>query len=202
MTEQVMLAADSFLRPLGIRGLEERITSREQRDALFRLTLEYIEAHGEEVKPMAETGTDAELPLRIPGTAVLVRLGTPNQKELTALLTVTLALMGSGQLEAKTVGLTALGAVLSRVQRAKTEYGERSILEALAELSKPTLQNVTLLLLGNPCRHPKAGCRFMSSDKTCSIMLEQVGLTIVAMEQRSMVRRRNSLEPYEYGVVF
>jgi hypothetical protein len=199
-SEYSILTPDAFLRTLGLRDLESFVTTANQRDALFRVAIDYMKTEGKFIED-GSAGWHGEMSMRIPGSALVVRLGKPGEKELAAILAIIAALMGTGHLDAKTVTLTAALAIMKRVSKVKAEYGERSIIEIVSKLPRPTAKDVTLELFGNKCRNPKASCRYMTSNDFCQISLEQVEATITSLEEREIVRKLNATPPIEYGIV-
>lgn len=199
-SEYAVLTPDAFLRTLELRELEPLVTTANQRDALFRVAIEYIKTEGKFIEDDS-VGWHGEMSMRVPGSALVVRLGKPSEKELAAILAIVAALMGTNHLDAKSVTLTAALAIMNRVSKVKAEYGERSIIEVVSKLPRPTAKEVTLELFGNKCRNPKASCRYMDSNNMCQISLGQVESTITSLEEREIVRKLNATPPIEYGIV-
>ena len=143
-----------------------------------------------------------ELSLKVPGTAIIVRLSGPVQQELAAVLGLACYMFGSGMLDAKSITLVGVMAVLSRVRSLRAEFGERSIIDALGEVDRKIKENVTIALYGKPCRYPKANCRYLASDRQhCAIETSQVSATIDDLVRRNILRSRSAVEPIEYSVV-
>jgi hypothetical protein len=142
------------------------------------------------------------LPLKMPGTSAVVRLGKSDRDELECLLGLALCVVNMGTIDVKSVTVARPVALSSRVGRLRKEYGERSIFDALGEVDRPTIRDVTLALYGKPCRYPKTDCRFRNHDgKECAILRDQVEKTIEDLAARRILRRRNAVEPYEYSAV-
>lgn len=201
-TRQVVLTPDSFLGSLGLSSLEHRLRDPAQRDLLFRLAVDFLKDH---VPPAHSPKTDIainELPLKVPGTSIVVRLGKLEQGELEKLLVLALYVAGTGSIDVKSVTVAGLVALRDRVDRLRKEYGESSIFDVLGEVDRPTIRDVTLALHGKPCRYPKADCRFRNHDgEECSISKDQVEKTVEDLVVRRILRRRNAVDPYEYSAV-
>jgi hypothetical protein len=133
----------------------------------------------------------------VPGTSAVVRLGKPDRNELEVLLDLALYVVNMGTIDVKSVAVSALVSLSRRVGRLRKEYGERSIFDALGEVDRPTIRDVTIALYGKPCRYPKTDCRFRNRDgKECAILKDQAEKTIEDLAARRILRRRNAVEPY------
>jgi len=154
------------------------------------------------LEPVTNYNAMGELSLKVPGTAIIVRLGSPGKQELAAVLGLACYMFGSGMLDAKSITLVGVMAVLSRVRSLRAEFGERSIIDALGEVDRKTKENVTVALYGKPCRYPRANCRYLASDgRHCAIETSQVSATIDDLVHRNILRSRSAVEPIEYGLV-
>jgi hypothetical protein len=199
----VQLTADTFLNVLELPEIESRLNGAEQRDALFSLTRQYFEATSE-VKEFPAAGTvSGELPLRIPGTALVVRLSAPAREEIKALLAVSFYAFGADRINVHSLTLVGAMALLARVQRLNADLGERAIVDALGEVSRKSAREVTLRLNGGTCRYPRSNCRYRAEDgKHCAISLEQVEGTLKDLVDRGLLRELTTVKPVEYTVVF
>jgi hypothetical protein len=74
-----------------------------------------------------------ELPLRIPGTSLVVRLTGPVEAELKALIAVGAYILGSGHLDPQAITLVAATALMARIRKLDADLGERSVVDALGE---------------------------------------------------------------------
>ena len=159
----------------------------------------YLSERGLVDEPSDKFATEPdEMPLRIPGTAVHVRLGAIREPELKEII----ALVGGlGLLHEPTlaISLTSLLALARLVQVLRTEYGERSMVEALRVAQSPTAASVAGVLHGAACRHPNAGCRF-ALDGTCVVAGDAVAKTLADLAERGVLLRLNAVEPNEYRV--
>lgn len=201
-TREIFLTPDSFLGSLGLSSLEHRLGEPEQRDLLFRLTVDFLKDHVPSAHPPKIDTAINELPLKVPGTSIVVRLGKYEKDELGILLSLALYVAGTDSIDVKSVTVAGLVALSRRVGRLRKEYGERSIFDALGEVNRPTIRDVTLALYGKPCRYPKADCRFRNHDgEECTILKDQVEKTVEDLAARRILRRRNAVEPYEYSAV-
>lgn len=196
------MSRDSFLEPLGAGGVSAKVRSPQERDALFDLTVEFFDQRGliESESPGREE-VGAELPLKVPGAPITVRLSKPTSEELAGLLAVAVAVFGGG-IPPGSFGVNALHALARRIRRLRTEYGETSIVEGVQEAKPPTCEQITLVLHGHPCRHPDAGCRFMDAKRrVCSIEQTDVSETLAWLIDNEVIRQLNPTEPVEYGLV-
>jgi hypothetical protein len=171
------------------------------RDALFRITVDYLATQGAVGGVTTHESWLSEASSRIPGTAVVVRLSKPTSDELKALVVAAAALIAIGSADAKTITVAAAIAMMNRIKKARKEYGEVSILDAIAELRRPTAEAVSTFLFGNPCRYPGSECRFISQNGDCSISRDAVTATMADMTRTGILRQKNSVEPIEYGIV-
>lgn len=202
VAEPITLTPDSFLAALGLGDLEKRLRSAEERQALFELTIEYLKENGQGSTASLPTSTSSsELQLKVPGVALVVRLNAPTREELVALIALAYFVFGTGGIDVRSVALAGLTGLLARMRRLRAQYGERSIIEALADLHRPTAGQITLALFGRPCRFPDADCRFMEgSSLRCAISNEDVTKIATDLVTRGLLRRLNAVEPYEFGV--
>lgn len=199
MTGRVTVTRDSFLEPMGLTEVAAGLRSPEQVDALYRLVLEYAAEAGA-VEDLPESGVGmGELPLRLPGgySLSLGKLDLGSMQTLLALGGVLLSM----SFPPAGITLAAVVLVQDRLTKLKAEYGERSVVDAVAETKPATVRDVTLALYGKPCRHPDAGCRFVAAATgTCGIGLDAVGTTLDALVERKVLARLNAVEPIEYGI--
>lgn len=197
--EYIVISADHFLGPLGLPELPGALPQR--RRELYEAIVEYLQ-HGGRIIERAKgtpTGSAQEADLRIPGTPVHVHVSAIKEPHLNEIITL-LAGLGlheqGGEYALTFAGLQALARLFSVL---KTEYGERSIVEALRAVKPATADAVTGVLHGAPCRHPPAKCRFMQ-DGTCTILEPAVTTILADLASRGVVRRLNAVEPYEYAL--
>jgi len=197
----IEISKDSFLRALELSDVESRLSGPDERDFLFRIVLETLASRGIETLDSTTNEPGFELPMRVPGTSFVVRLDRPTQNELALLVSVAFVVAGDGHVDPKTVAATALAGLLARVKKLNTAEGERSVFEAVRQASPPTAKTITLALHGRPCRHPSVQCRFMAGDAlNCGIDLTGAEATLLALVEKNVLVRRNSVEPREYGV--
>jgi hypothetical protein len=196
-TEYVTITPEHFIAPLGLPELRGGDPVR--RRELFEAVTEYLDERGLLARG-GEIGRPAtgELPLRVPGSPVHVRLGAVKDPELREIVAL---LGGLGILHdvKHTITLTGLHALARLVSILRTEYGERSLVEVLRQATPPTAAAVAGILHGAPCRHPGAGCRFASGG-VCAIGEHAVATTLASLADRKVVNRLNAVEPYEYAV--
>lgn len=195
--DTLTITSEHFLAPLGLPELNGG--SSERRRELFIAIVEFLATRDllDERATPADRTPD-ELHLRVPGTPVHVRLGAIGEPELREIV----ALVGGlGLIDdpKTTITLTGLLALSRLVQKLRTEYGERSIVEAIKDAQPRTAAAITGILHGAPCRHPSAGCRF-AVDRTCGIELDTAAATLENLVERNVLRRLNAAEPYEYAV--
>ena len=197
------LTPDTFLNVLGLREVEQQLRGVDQREALFKLTVAFLKERALPAEVLPNNASLAEFPLRVPGTAVVVRLSGSVQQEVAALLGVAGYLLGSGMLDAKSVTLVGVMALLTRLRKLRTDFGERSIVDVLGEVDRKTARNVASLLYGKPCRYPRSNCRYRAPNgEHCIIGLNQVEATLNDLVERNILRRLTAAEPTEFTVVF
>jgi hypothetical protein len=196
--EYVTISADHFLGPLGLPELQGALPQR--RRELYEAIVERLREQGLVVEGAAgaPVGSVQEADLRIPGTPVHVHVSAIKEPQLNEIVTLLggLGLHHKGEYVITLAGLQALARLFTVL---KTKYGERSVVEALSDAKPPTVEAVTGVLHGAPCRHPGAKCRYME-DGTCTISVPAVGTTLADLARRAVVRRRNAVEPYEYAI--
>jgi hypothetical protein len=196
--EYLTISADHFLGPLGLPELRGALPQR--RRELYEAIVEFLRGQGLVVDGAtgAPAGAREEADLRIPGTPVHVHVSAIKEPQLNEIVTLLggLGLHHKGGYAITLAGLQALARLFSVL---KTNYGERSVVEALTDAKPPTADAVTGVLHGAPCRHPGAKCRFME-DGTCTISRPAVATTLTDLDERGVVRRLNAVEPYEYAI--
>jgi hypothetical protein len=195
----VRISRDSFIEPLGLPDVGGALQDPAAVDALYQLASEYL---AEEELIVSESPTDMspnELPFKIPGTPLTVRMSQPTQEELTAILSIAVLVLGAHAPDELT--LAGALAALGRVRLLRARYGERSMVEALSEAKPPTPENVVLVLYGKPCRYPDADCRFMAGSSVCGLSREGAAKTLSFLVERKVLRRLNATEPFEYALV-
>ena len=199
--KQYNIYPENFLGVLGLRGEQVGINSPKLRDDLYQLAVEYLEARELIVDgPPKAALTPGELPVRIPKTSIVVRLGRPETDELKAIIAVGSALLVSGSYDSKTISLGVVLMVLNRLRNARREYGEVCILDVIPGALSAMVDNFVKALYGLPCRYPRAGCRFMTEDKICAMDRQQAEQTVQGMVNRRTLNRKNEADPIEYGL--
>jgi hypothetical protein len=201
---ELILMPDNLFGALAIQDRESMLVRAADREALFGIAVEYFVQQGCIVRQdTGDASMHSELPLHIPGTAVTVRLGAPQREELVALIGAAALLVGAGKVDLRTITLATLSALLYRIRKVQAQYGERSVIEAISEIPRPTAEAIALDLFGKPCRFPETDCRYQSAhDVTCAITLDLVSATLADLEKRGIVRRLNAVDPIEFGLVF
>lgn len=198
----VPLTYDSFLRVLGLGGLDPRLGGPHKKAQLFRLTLEYLDGKQLLESHDGDRPSLGQLELRLPGTSFVVRLSEATQEELYAFVTVAFMLVTTGHVDVQSLTAVAVAAVVARTRRLRPQYGERSVVDALAQARRPTLGEALRILFGKPCRYPKSNCRFIDDQGGhCTLTIDQIEQIVADLAERKIVRRLNSVAPYEYGLV-
>jgi hypothetical protein len=189
------ITAEHFLGPLSMPELQGGIPAR--RRELFAAVAAYLALQDLLETPDPDLIVEPdELALRIPGTAVYVKLsavGDPQLKEIIALLGG-LGLLHEPKTTITLTGLLTLGRLVTLL---RAKYGERSIIEALREARPPTPAAVSGVLHGAPCRHLGAGCRY-AQDGTCTISMDAVTTTLGDLSRRGVLIELSAVEPHEY----
>lgn len=195
--EYVTISPDYFLQPLGLgelRGLPPR-----RRRELYNAIVDYLHQQGlvREFGAAVPGGTVQEVELRVPGTPLHVHVSAIKEPQLKEIISL---LGGLGLVDHKAAfTLTGLQTLARLVSVLKTEFGERSVVEALSDVKPPTADAVAGILHGARCRHPGASCRFLF-DGTCTINGPAVATTLEDLARRGIVRKLNAVAPYEYAV--
>ena len=204
MSEQTnVLTPDTFLRTLGMPDVVTKLNGADQQSALFWLAIGFLRE-----RAMVAKAPEPELPpgtlgMRIPRTAFVVRLSGPVQDELKQVLAVGAYILGTGKLDAQALTLVSVMALLTRLRKLNVDYGERSIVDALDEVTEKSARRVGLQLFGKPCRYPQSNCRYRGSDSdNCNISLDQVQGILEDLVERGVLRKLTSAEPAEYSVIF
>lgn len=203
---ELTISQETFLKALGVNRVESSIHSEVAMRKLYELTSEYLIATGA-AKPVDEArGRTTELPLKLPGLPIHVRLSAPSKEELTDFINAGMIILAVARGDIQAVTGVTIGAVMSlmtRTQLLRAKYGEVCLVEAVAECKRPTQGNVCQVLYGNPCRRPNIGCQF-HEEKTskCLFELAKVKSTLQDLEQKKIIKRLNAVNPAEYGVVF
>lgn len=200
--ERVLISRDSFLEPLGLGNLAGRITGRQARERVYELLVDYLRMAGlvEEREP-DQVGL-AELPLRIPGTPLTVRLAPTSQDSLELMGGLIVAAVGH-----PVVGMGALTAsgvlqAARRIRVSRAQFGERSVLDALAGGAQ-TAEDVVLALYNRPCRHLAAKCQFLdAATGLCALGKAEASAVLDDLVAQSVVRRRNPVPPIRYSIQF
>jgi hypothetical protein len=198
----VTITRESYLEPLGLARHRERLRTEEQERRLYELVVSYLAEQDAVVETPVTADGGAELPFKVPGLPLHIRLSAPTKDELASFVGIAALLLGaaSGNLASLSVG--AVVAAMGRIQRLHAEYGEVCLVESIAESKRPTQREIVLTLYGKPCRRPTAGCRFHQTETgTCGLRVDAASATIADLTARKVVRQRNVVEPIEYGVV-
>jgi hypothetical protein len=198
-----VLTPDTFLQVLGLPDVERKLNGAEQRTALFALATQFL---GDQTvfpgTPAPPTPT-GELPLRIPGTSLVVRLTGPVEAELKALIAVGAYILGSGHPDPQAITLVAATALLARIRKLDADLGERSVVDALGEPGEKSARGIMLKLYGRPCRHPRSNCRFRADDQVhCAISLDTTKVILEGLTAQGVLRTLPYINPPEYTVVF
>lgn len=197
-----VLTPDTFLRVLGLPDIERKLNGAAQRAVLFALVTQFVGDQGcaGTSAPLAPAG---ELPLRIPGTSLVVRLTGPVEAELKALIAVGAYILGSGHPNPQAITLVAATALLARIRKLDADLGERSVIDVLGEPGKKSARDIMLKLYGKPCRHPRANCRFRADDQAhCAISLDTTKAILDGLAEQGILRTLPYIDPPEYTVVF
>jgi len=197
----MVIHSDNFLEIIGLSPAEVKLKTPEMRDNLFRIAREFLVERGLIASAPAERFALSEASMRVPGTAFTIRLSAPTSEELKALVAAAAAIMLLGGADPKTVTVTSAIALMNRVKKARTEYGETSILDAIRDLPRSTAKSVSKYLYGEPCRYPKSSCRYIAANGTCSFKPKAVAATMESMAARKILFAKNAVEPIEYGIV-
>jgi hypothetical protein len=204
MSESVsVLTPDTFLQVLGLPDIERKLNGAEQRIALFALAAEFLGHQAVFPGTTAAPTPTGELPLRIPGTSLVVRLTGPVEAELKALIAVGAYILGSGHPDPQAITLVAATALLTRIRKLDVDLGERSVVDALGEPGGKSGRGIMLKLYGRPCRHPRSNCRFRAGDQVhCAISLDTTKAILEGLTAQGVLRTLPYINPPEYTVVF
>jgi len=198
-----ILTPDTFLQVLGLPDIERKLNGAEQRIALFALAAEFLGDQAVFPGTTAPPTPTGELPLRILGTSLVVRLTGPVEAELKALIAVGAYILGSGHPDPQAITLVAATALLTRIRKLDVDLGERSVVDALGEPGGKSARGIMLKLYGRPCRHPRSNCRFRAGDQVhCAISLDTTKAILEGLTAQGVLRTLPYINPPEYGVVF
>jgi hypothetical protein len=199
---RLTISDESYLEPLGLARYRTRLKSAEQEQALYGLVVDFLATKDAIGEAVGSAGDGPELPFKVPGAPVHVRLSTPTKDELSSFVGIAALLLGA--VSGNVVGLT-IGAVLAaaaRIEWLKAQYGEVCVVESVSESQPPTARDITLTLYGKTCRRPGAGCRFHQTESnTCGLGLDATSTTLGSLAERKVVKTLNAVEPIEYGIV-
>lgn len=201
--QYVTITEDTFLTILlGPAASQLPNMAPAQKGDVYAVVVEYLRQQGQIVGRPGDVQLPNELPLKIPGAAFVVCLSMPTREELSALIALSVLLAGSGSVDLKGLGVTALLAALTRIRKLRAEYGERSIVDIIAQMAPVTARDIVLSLHGKPCRYPKGTCQFLAEDSmTCALSLEEASRTLSALVERRVVRTLNAVPPLQFGLV-
>lgn len=204
MNEPVnVLTPDTFLQTLGLLDIERKLNGANQRSALFWLAIDFLRVRTVVTKAPEPEVPPGVLTMRIPRTAFVVRLSGPVQDEIKEILAVGAYILGAGKLDAQALTLVGVMALLTRLRKLNVDYGERSVVDALGEVTEKSARWVGLQLFGKPCRYPRSNCRYRGPDGDhCNISLDQTQATLEDLVGRGILRKLTSAEPAEYAVIF
>lgn len=198
-----VLTRDTFLQVLGLPDIERKLNGAEQRIALFALAAEFLGDQAVFPGTPAPSTPTGELPLRIPGTSLVVRLTGPVEAELKALIAVGAYILGSGHPDPQAITLVAATALLTRIRKLDVDLGERSVVDALGEPGGKSARGIMLKLFGRPCRHPRSNCHFRADEQGhCAISLDTTKAILEGLTAQGVLRTLPYINPPEYGVVF
>jgi hypothetical protein len=198
-----VLTPDTFLQTLGLSDIERKLNGANQRSALFWLAIDFLRERAVVTKVPEREVPPGVLAMRIPRTAFVVRLSGPVQDEIKEILAVGAYILGTGKLDAQALTLVGVMALVTRLRKLNVDYGERSIVDALGEVTEKSARWVRLQLFGKPCRYPQSNCRYRRTDGDhCNISLDQTQATLEDLVGRSILRKLTSADPAEYAVIF
>lgn len=195
-TVDTVITPETYLDALGLDVPTGTLVEPHHRAALYELVVEFLDDHGGVSHVDAQKGVGLEM--RVPGSAVHVRVGLPTVDELKVFAMLAAVILGA---DVDPQALTAAGLVSLRQRLAKTDarFGERSVVDAVLELKRATAADITLALYGKPCRHPAAKCRYLRGD-TCGIGLQAAEALAEDLSARQILRRLTAASPAEYRV--
>lgn len=198
----VTITAEHFFGPLGLAEPPQGTLPQRRRE-LFVALVELLDERGLVVRESAQPADRPlrEVDLRVPGTPIHVHLGAVGDTEIQEAIAIASGLgllHQGGEVILTFAGLKKLLGLFSRL---KTQYGERSVIEALRDARPPTADGVAGVLHGAACRHPNADCRYNESG-LCAITASVVEDTLTSLAARGVVVARNAVAPIEYGVTF
>jgi hypothetical protein len=201
--QELTLTQDTFLRVLGLSAVEQSLDGAAQRAALYALASDYLRQRGEVAKLEIPSVPPGVLAMLVPRTSFHVRLSGPVQDEIKEILVVGAYILGAGKLDPQALTLVGIMALVTRLRKLNVDYGERSIVDTLGEVSEKSARQVMLKLYGKVCRYPLSKCRYRKpDDEHCAITLEQTQATLDDLVNRGILRRPKVTEPVEYAVVF
>jgi hypothetical protein len=201
--QELTLTQDTFLRVLGLSAVEQGLNGAAQRAALFAVASDYLRKRGEVARLELPNVPPGTLAMLVPRTSFHVRLSGPVQIEIKEILVLGAYMLGGGKLDPQALTLVSIMALVTRLRKLNVDYGERSIVDALGEVSEKSARQVMLKLYGKACRYPLSACRYREPDDGhCAITLEQTQATLEALVDRGILRRPKVTEPVEYAVVF
>jgi hypothetical protein len=198
-----VLTPDTFLHTLGVPDIGTKLNGANQKSALFWLAIGFLRERAVVAEAPEPELPPGSLAMRIPRTAFVVRLSGPVQDELKQVLAVGAYILGTGKLDAQALTLVGVMALLTRLRKLNVDYGERSIVDALDEITEKSARRVGLQLSGKPCRHIQSNCRYRGTDSgSCNISLDQTQGVLEDLVERGILRKLTSVEPAEYSVIF
>jgi hypothetical protein len=201
--QELTLTQDTFLRVLGLSAVEQGLDGAAQRAALYALASDYLRQRGEVAKLEIPNVPPGVMAMLVPRTSFHVRLSGPVQDEIKEILVVGAYILGGGKLDPQALTLVGVMALVTRLRKLNVDYGERSIVDTLGEVSEKSARRVMLKLYGKACRYPLSKCRYRNpDDEHCAITLEQTQTTLDDLVNRGILRRPKVTEPVEYSVVF
>lgn len=198
-TFNAIITPHDFLEHLGVSRAVAASVDREAREHLFELAVAYAKDHGEAAPAPEPPPSPHGLEMRVPRTAWHVRLGAPTKEELSTFVQLAAVALIGFDGDPTALSAAAVTALRARVAKSRTQYGERSIVDAVVGEGSPTVDDIVAALSGKPCRHPHAGCRFLDGGH-CTLARPEARQIAEALVQRGVLRHRNAYDPYEYGL--
>jgi len=183
MDTDVLLTRETFLTELGV-GQARATLDAAKAARLYAL----LRDRGAAVPVEASGGSPGELPYKVPGMPIHVRLSAPSREELNDFLScgITLLGMAKGDPTAITVGIVY--SLMTRITLLNARFGERCVVEAVLESPRATERNVCEVLYAKSCRRPTVKCRFHDSENdVCQLGLKDTARVLQGLRDKNVL---------------
>jgi hypothetical protein len=198
---EVLLSQETFLAELAM-GQTRTALDAANVARLYALASEYLVNRGAGLAVDASRGRPGELPYKIPGMPIHVRLSAPTREELKDFLSCGMMLLGMAKGDPAAITVGVVLTLMSRVRLLKAPFGERCVVAAVLESPRPVERNVCEVLYAKQCRRPTVKCRFHDGENNvCLLGLKDITRVLQGLRDKNVLELITAVDPPEYSVV-